>query len=515
MKLKNIVKTAVLSIIAIVAALFATNVNAKAPEYFDLVRDTSTIINYYEDIVEVPGDTHAIYFPLKYSKDTEYLVFCTGDRSANTENSRYVKTNFKYDYEGAIAAAIIKAGVGENAKKGTSLNKIFFTQLALWKSLSNTGNGFPATEAALSSEQRALFNSLIAAGASAKTSYEDIKNFKITLSDTSLNFTLNGDVYESQVIKVSGKEIKTITTSVNIGEVVEKNGGYVIRIAKSALSEGDNKVTFKVEAKSNSIAVATNYTNGNNSQQTLTITEFDYITNSASQTITGKIVIEVEKQPIPISKVDATNQQELPGARLELTYPDGHTFRWDSTDTSREFILDPGTYQLREKYAPAGYIKSDEVITFTVNEDGGVDTPVVMKNYPLGKTLISKQDIATGKELPDAILIITNEAGEELYKWISGSEPYTIEGLKPGKYFLTEERAPDGYILSKETIEFEVDEYGNVKEMIVMYNEMAPEVPDVPNTASFKSIATSIAGIITIGLGAVVITKAYKKNEAR
>lgn len=600
MKLKNIL----MSLVVIIGAFFAIDVNAKAPEYFEMVRDTNYVLNYYEDIVEVPGETHAVYFPLKYSKNGNYLIFCTADREAKADNNtKYTKTTFVNDYDGAITAAIIKTGVGENATKDTSrkgLEKAFFTQLAIWKSLPNTGKTFLSTEKAFSTSQREFFNKMIAAGAAAKIKYIDIKNFSISLNSTSLNFTLNADVYESQVIKVSGKEIKTIKTSVNMGEVVEKDGGYVIRIAKNKLSEGKNKITFKADATSNSIAVARNYTNGKAGQQTTTITGLDYYSNTASASISGEIVIKTNK--VPISKVDATNQNELPGAKLELTYPDGHTYSWLSESTPKEFILEPGTYKLRETLPPTGYIKSDEVITFEVDKDGKVAEPVVMVNYPLGHTVISKIDATNGEELPGAKLILKDENGNEIKKWTSGTTPEPIYDLQPGKYYLTEIQAPDGYITSKETITFtvdkqgkvetpapmknypkgkvpiskqdattqtelegatlilkdangevvekwisgnqphfitldpgtyylteiqapdgyitseetitfEVDEEGNVKEPVIMYNKKIPKVP-FPNTSSFKTITTSIIGIITIILGAVTIYRVYKKNEA-
>ena len=464
MKFKKIL----MSLLVIISALFTTVVEAATPNSFNLVRDTSTIINYYEDIVKVEGSTHAIYFPLKYSSSGNYLVFCTGDRSANTESSLFTKKNFVNAYDGAVVAAIIKAGVGENATKNVSKSNIFFTQLAIWKSLPNTGAGFPATEGALSSSQRTLLNNLIYAGTTAKTRYNNIKNFSISFNATTLNFTLNGDVYESQVIKVSGNEIKTKTPSVNIGTVVEKDGGYVVRIAKNLLSIGKNTITLKVKATSNSISVASNYTNGKSGEQTTTITLFDDYSNSTEKSITG--VINIEKEPVKISKVDATNQKELPGATLVLTYPDGHTYSWQSENTPKEFTdLQPGKYTLEEKYAPNGYILNEDKITFTVDKDGKVKEPVVMKNYPLGKTEISKQDATTGKELKGAKFVLTRPDGTK-ETWTSTTEPYVIKNLQPGKYTLVEEEAPKGYIKSDEKITFTVDKYGKVKEKFVVKN---------------------------------------------
>ena len=599
MKLKNILFGLTVTILSLFSSV--ATVKAAAPDSFNLIRDTANNINYNEDIVEVAGSDKAVHFPLKYSESGHYLVFCTGDRTADTENSTFNKTTFTNEYDGAIVAAIIKAGVGENATLGASKTSIFFTQLAIWKSIPNTSPAFAYTESALNSDQRALLNSLISAGALAKTRYNNIRNFTITTDSTSLNFTLNGDVYESQVIKVSGNEIGTKTASVNLGTVVEKDGGYVVRIDKSLLSKGKNTITLQINATSNSISIASNYTNGRSNQQTITITQFDKYSKTASKTITGDIT--VKPNTVSISKQDATTGKELPDANLELTRPDGTKETWVSgtvpyiiknlvpgkytlketcapkgyikTEETVEFIVDkdgkvaepvvmknypegtveiskqdgttgkelpgatieltrpdgtketwvsgtephmiknlvPGKYTLKETIQPKGYKLSEETVEFIVDKDGKVAEPVVMKNYPEKTVLISKQDITTGKELYGATLEVRDAKGNLIESWTSGKEPHPITNLNPGRYTLTETYAPDGYKLSKETIEFVVNEDGEVKDgKVIMYNEPYPEVP-VERTSSFKTITTSIIGLMIIGLGAMIIIKNYKKNE--
>ena len=218
-----------------------------------------------------------------------------------------------------------------------------------------------------------------------------------------------------------------------------------------------------------------------------------------------------------ISKIDATTGKELPGATLELTGPNNFKETWVSTNEPHIVKnLQPGKYTLKETIAPDGYRLTEETVTFTVNKYGKVDKPAVMKNYPLGAVLISKQDITTKEELYGAYLEVYKEDNTLVESWVSGKEPHLIEGLEPGKYYLKETQAPDGYILSEEVIEFEIDENGKLvdKEMVIMYNELEPDVP-VPITSSFKTITTTLIGIITIALGAVIIGFTYKKNEEK
>ena len=83
--------------------------------------------------------------------------------------------------------------------------------------------------------------------------------------------------------------------------------------------------------------------------------------------------------------------------------------------------------------------------------------------------VISKQDITTKEEVPGATLVIRNSDGKVVEKWVSTNKPHTFDELKPGKYTLEETIAPEGYILSKEVINFTVKEDGEIKK-ITMYN---------------------------------------------
>lgn len=78
------------------------------------------------------------------------------------------------------------------------------------------------------------------------------------------------------------------------------------------------------------------------------------------------------------------------------------------------------------------------------------------------KVEISKIDATSSSELPGAKLTIKSVDGDYEYSWVSTDKPKVIEGLKPGDYILTEEKAPDGYSLSTETVKFTVKADGAV-----------------------------------------------------
>ena len=93
------------------------------------------------------------------------------------------------------------------------------------------------------------------------------------------------------------------------------------------------------------------------------------------------------------------------------------------------------------------------------------------------KVQISKKDITSKEEIAGAKLRITDLNGKEIISWVSTTTPKLIKNLKPGKYYLEETQAPDGYILSTEKKEFEVKEDGTVTS-IVFYNEKQETKPN-------------------------------------
>lgn len=194
-----------------------------------------------------------------------------------------------------------------------------------------------------------------------------------------------------------------------------------------------------------------------------------------------------------VSKRDLTNDEELPGATLAIKDTDGNTVTtWVSTDEPHRVTgLHFGeAYTLTEIRAADGYALADN-ITFCLiqksDEDGNhleecevyylttknilfwkwddwklLDDATVIMQDDITKVQISKKDLTTNEELPGAELIITDEKGSEIDRWISTDAPHYMEKLPAGKYTLTEVTAPDGYAIA-ERMEFEVLPNGEVQ----------------------------------------------------
>ncbi|MBQ0001074.1 MAG: choice-of-anchor A family protein [Clostridiales bacterium] len=132
--------------------------------------------------------------------------------------------------------------------------------------------------------------------------------------------------------------------------------------------------------------------------------------------------INIAEQSVKVSKVDASTQEELEGAHIQLIDSEGNVVdEWDSEKEAHEVTgLMPGEeYTLKETVAPLGYDITN-IITFTILEDGTVETTANMTSdgvllvedtRAVGKIRVSKK-LEVLDEEEEAEL---EEAGFKLY----------------------------------------------------------------------------------------------------
>lgn len=206
-----------------------------------------------------------------------------------------------------------------------------------------------------------------------------------------------------------------------------------------------------------------------------------------------------------VSKRDLTNDEELPGATLIIKdAKENIVDTWVSTDTPHRVtgLHFDEEYTLTEKRPADGYAVTDDIVfrlERKTDADGHEldeadvyylknkkklwfipweewelldDATVIMKD-DITRVQISKVDIATGKELPGAELVIKDKDGNTVAQWVSEDKPHYIEKLPAGEYTLTEITAPNGYQLA-ESIAFTVLPTGELQ-TIVMKDARIPE----------------------------------------
>ena len=337
--------------------------------------------------------------------------------------------------------------------------------------------------------------------------YSQKKDVSVSINTNNTKFNLNGNYYISEDIKVTfvGDKVDVVLKNApKNAEIINKTtkDGVItfnVKVPVSSLEKGKTTL-FSVEVTSTrTIKSVYNYF-FNEGFQKIVYGKVFKNDKSKNASLTLSInVPEDKKYEVSISKTDITGDKEIPGATLNLKGDNNTNLTWVSTSESHKVTLKPGYYKLTETIAPKGYVLSKETIEFKLDENGNIFEKNAngeyvkvnrikmvnereIKEYDIN---ISKTDITGDKEIPGATLNLKGDNNTNL-TWVSTNESHKVT-LKPGYYKLTETIAPKGYILSKETIEFRIDDEGNLYQKnivgeyvkvdrIEMINEVRPTI---------------------------------------
>ncbi len=193
--------------------------------------------------------------------------------------------------------------------------------------------------------------------------------------------------YGAYITNINGKKISNTNNMSGSFKI------YVPIIDDMSLSTIEIKVTatfVKLDGNSYRVTKSTSQDktfDENNKKQTFSDVLLGYI---PTQTASASLKL---KNLTKISKVDATNSEELPGAELVVKYKDTNDIiaKWTSGTTPKFLFLEDGNYTLCETTAPTNYELNTECIDFIV--DGSKLTSVTMKNEPINK--VSVPDTST------------------------------------------------------------------------------------------------------------------------
>lgn len=233
--------------------------------------------------------------------------------------------------------------------------------------------------------------------------------------------------------------------------------------------------------------------------------------------VSTKVSFYNEKEPteVVIIKKDKETNKILTGAIFVMKDKAGKEVKkWTSSANGDSISgLPEGEYTVEELQAPDGYIKSDEIQTVKLEAGKTVTITFYNKKEEIDKPesiiKITKVNGETGENLAGATLVLKDANGNEIATWTTTAETYIIENVEPGKYYLSETSAPEGFVLSTEVVEIIVTEDGGTQ-IITFYN--TPEI-EVPNTSSTISKIAIIFGVITMGIGGSIVYINLRKEE--
>ena len=146
---------------------------------------------------------------------------------------------------------------------------------------------------------------------------------------------------------------------------------------------------------------------------------------------------------VDMSKVDIGGN-EIEGAEMQVLDHEGNIVdEWVSGKEAHKIKnLEEGkSYILHEEVCVDGFVKATDV-EFEVSYDKETQHLEMVDKI----VDVTKTDMVNGEEVEGAKLVVTDEEGNEIDKWISTKEPHHVIGLEEGKtYTLTETTCPYGY----------------------------------------------------------------------
>ncbi|TWJ96117.1 Serine-aspartate repeat-containing protein D [Bacillus licheniformis] len=164
-----------------------------------------------------------------------------------------------------------------------------------------------------------------------------------------------------------------------------------------------------------------------------------------------------------LTKEDAEGRQ-LEGAEFKLIDHEGKTVheKLTSDQDGKTAVSDlaPGRYAFVETKAPEGYVINSKAIEFTISESAkekpeSVDAGKAV-NYK-GSVYLTKED-AEGRTLKGAEFKIVDHEGKTVHEKLTSDEDgkIAVSGLAPGRYAFVETKAPEGFMLNNDQIEFTI-----------------------------------------------------------
>ncbi|PJH93601.1 SpaA isopeptide-forming pilin-related protein [Bacillus sp. SN1] len=168
---------------------------------------------------------------------------------------------------------------------------------------------------------------------------------------------------------------------------------------------------------------------------------------------------------VSLTKENAEGEK-LEGAVFNIVDQDGNTVQEGLTSNKDGKIeasgLAPGRYAFVETKAPAGYVLNTEKKEFTISESAAgkpesADAGIAVNDK--GAVELTKED-GDGQKLEGAVFKIIDKDGNTVQEELTSDKNgnITASGLAPGRYAFVETKAPSGYVLNTEKIEFTISE---------------------------------------------------------
>lgn len=171
---------------------------------------------------------------------------------------------------------------------------------------------------------------------------------------------------------------------------------------------------------------------------------------------------------VTIRKESIVDGSPVVGAKLEIKDLEGNGLYGWTTDEDGEYeieYLPIGKYVLTETYAPGNFAIAED-IEFEVLDTGEIQKVTMIDD--VRALTVAKYEMGTTKFVPGATLQIIEKATGEVVEEFVTTDTWTyFQSMLPGEYILKEVKAPAGYVLNEEVVEFTIEALKEEKEVVL------------------------------------------------
>ncbi|HAT4361796.1 TPA: Cys-Gln thioester bond-forming surface protein [Clostridium perfringens] len=349
-------------------------------------------------------------------------------------------------------------------------------------------------------------------------------NYRVDEVKTLWNYVLNKEpIFFS--VKENGKTIKLQMTNKKIRGSVElfkfdKDTNRPLEGVKFDLLNGDKKVGTYTTDNTGKITV-NNLEAGNYTWVEVEAIDhynkidkkYDFNIYKDGQLEKIDVANTVKTGELDFSKTDVTTGDTIDGAKVKITGLEPQNkhinIEFTSSKEGNKFNLPEGKYTFEETLAPEGYRINKEIGTFEI-KDGQITKANLKDERTTGVLEFTKTDVATGEILEGAKIKIECLEGLDQGKVIefTSSKEGNKFTLAKGKYRISETQAPNGYELTNETGEFEINEQGQVVKCNLTNKKF--EIVKTGSNFDFNSLLPLGLVLVVGGLGALTLTRKRK-----
>lgn len=446
----------------------------------------------------------------------------------NLEPGTYIitQTDVGSGYNKDLKTAQITVSDGENAV--VTITNLKPAQITAYCADTTTGDALPGVKLTLYNQKNQVVKGPITADGVGKASFTGIEDGNYTVvAEPPAGYVMDTHMQSVTITKGRSAEVLFTATSKASLQITSSDAATGQRLpdTKFRITKMNGDIIGEYTTGSDGSILVPNLDDGYYVVEEIGVPA-GYVMVQATQTVRvekGKLaVVNFTNHAKPFILVEAHVKETntpVSGCFFEVRNASGARVATGTTGADGTYTftdLEPGVYTVNFSYAPEEYTIDTPSVTVTVTRERAGHAKFTVSKH--SAILIQKMDAKMGGPLPGATFQIRNEQGRLLETVTTGADGFAVtDTFTPGRYFVQELFAPDGYVPDTTT---QVVEVANNKAshaiftnaaktaiVVYAYDSQGNPISGVSFEVSSAITGKEVANIMTDSTGVAVLEK--------